>query len=217
MNWEWFDDEKMFKFFISIILLANHDATKWHGIEIQRGQFITTLDKLSAQLHFSKQQVRTMISKLVNTKEITHQSTHHYSIITICEYDKYQSYTIDNQHTEQHTNNTQITHNQHTDNTQITHNNNDNNEKNDNNDKKSSVKKFTPPTLEEVKAYCQERKNSVDAQRFVDFYTTKGWMVGKNKMKDWQAAVRTWEKGQKETPTKYKDDLNVNRFWNIKN
>lgn len=54
--------------------------------------------------------------------------------------------------------------------------------------------RFAPPTLEEVKEYCRERGNEVDAQRFVDFYEMKGWMVGKNKMKDWRAAVRTWER-----------------------
>lgn len=57
-----------------------------------------------------------------------------------------------------------------------------------------SRKRFTPPTIEEVKAYCAERKNNVDAQRFVDYYTSNGWLVGKNKMKDWRAAVRTWER-----------------------
>ena len=55
-----------------------------------------------------------------------------------------------------------------------------------------------PPTLEEVKAYCQERGNYVDAQAFIDFYESKGWMIGKNKMKDWKAAVRTWERNKKE-------------------
>jgi hypothetical protein len=53
---------------------------------------------------------------------------------------------------------------------------------------------FKPPTLEEVKAYCKERNNKVDAERWYDFYSSKGWMIGKNKMKDWKAAVRTWEK-----------------------
>ena len=56
------------------------------------------------------------------------------------------------------------------------------------------AKRFTPPTLEEVRAYCAERGNCVDAQRFVDFYTANGWKVGKNSMKDWKAAVRTWER-----------------------
>ena len=54
--------------------------------------------------------------------------------------------------------------------------------------------RFTPPSVDDVKAYCDERKNHVDANRFVDFYTSKGWMVGKNKMKDWKACIRTWEK-----------------------
>lgn len=57
--------------------------------------------------------------------------------------------------------------------------------------------RFVPPTLEEVQAYCVERKNNVDAQRFIDFYTAKGWLVGKNKMKDWKACVRTWENGER--------------------
>ena len=50
------------------------------------------------------------------------------------------------------------------------------------------------PTVDEVAAYCQERGNSVNAQRFVDYYTANGWMVGKSPMKDWKAAVRNWEK-----------------------
>jgi hypothetical protein len=54
--------------------------------------------------------------------------------------------------------------------------------------------RFTPPTLEEVAAYCKERNNGVDPQKWYDFYSAKGWMIGKNKMKDWKAAVRTWEK-----------------------
>ena len=52
--------------------------------------------------------------------------------------------------------------------------------------------RFIPPTLELVQSYITENKYSVDAQRFIDFYESKGWYVGKNKMKNWQAAVRTW-------------------------
>lgn len=52
---------------------------------------------------------------------------------------------------------------------------------------------FKPPTLEEVRTYCAERHNGVSPERFTDFYASKGWLVGRNKMKDWRAAVRTWE------------------------
>lgn len=67
--------------------------------------------------------------------------------------------------------------------------------------KRENRKRFTPPTVEEVKEYCRERGNNVNAQRFVDFYTSKGWKVGKESMKDWKACVRTWENRDK-TPGK---------------
>lgn len=60
--------------------------------------------------------------------------------------------------------------------------------------KKKAASRFTPPTVAEVRAYCQERQNNVDAECFVDYYTANGWKVGKNPMKDWKAAVRTWER-----------------------
>lgn len=59
---------------------------------------------------------------------------------------------------------------------------------------KKTNSRFAPPTVEQVKAYCLERGNSVDAETFVDFYTAKGWKVGRDTMKDWKACVRTWEK-----------------------
>ena len=61
---------------------------------------------------------------------------------------------------------------------------------------KKTIKRFTPPTVDEVRAYCTERGNNVDPQTFVDFYEAKGWMVGSNHMKDWRACVRTWEKNR---------------------
>ncbi len=67
--------------------------------------------------------------------------------------------------------------------------------------KKKGIKKkadaFRPPQLSEIEAYCRDRGNSVDSEKFYNFYQSKGWMVGKNKMKDWKAAVRTWEKEDK--------------------
>ena len=59
---------------------------------------------------------------------------------------------------------------------------------------KKRASRFTPPSIEEVRAYCIERENGIDPERFCNFYESKGWMVGKNKMKDWKASVRNWEK-----------------------
>lgn len=60
-----------------------------------------------------------------------------------------------------------------------------------------SKKSFVKPKLEEVASYCKERGNYVDAEAFVDFYESNGWKVGRNPMKDWKAAVRTWERNHK--------------------
>ena len=61
---------------------------------------------------------------------------------------------------------------------------------------------FSEPTVEEVAEYCRARGNSVDAAQFVDFYASKGWRVGNQQMKDWRAAVRTWEKRDNNSKTR---------------
>ena len=66
--------------------------------------------------------------------------------------------------------------------------------------------RFVPPSLSDVQAYCQERQNGVDAQRFIDYYTSNGWKVGKNSMKDWKAAVRTWERSDTVKPSPKQHD-----------
>ena len=77
---------------------------------------------------------------------------------------------------------------------------NDNDYDNYLNKREEKKRRFTPPSLQEVKDYCVQRNNNVSPENFVNFYTAKDWMVGKNKMRDWKAAVRTWE--QRERPEK---------------
>lgn len=82
-------------------------------------------------------------------------------------------------------------------------------------------KRFVPPTLEEVQAYIVEKGYCVDAESFIAFYQSKNWYVGKNKMKDWKAALVTWEKRERENPrrpasprkTKTSESRNVNDEW----
>ena len=77
-------------------------------------------------------------------------------------------------------------------------------------EKDIKVRRFTPPTPEEVQQYCSESRHYIDADAFVDFYSSKNWMVGKNKMKDWKSAVRNWERRDKEHHTE-----RTNRFNNF--
>lgn len=62
--------------------------------------------------------------------------------------------------------------------------------------------KFTPPTPDEVRLFCQSKGYQIDVERFIDFYTSKGWMIGKNRMKDWRAAVRNWARRDREEKPK---------------
>ena len=89
-----------------------------------------------------------------------------------------------------------------------------NNNNNENKEEKENDKvgitaraRFTPPTAEEVAAYCRERGNRVNPRKFVDFYTSKGWRVGKEPMKDWRACVRTWEQEDAGGSTRRKKTL----------
>jgi hypothetical protein len=82
-------------------------------------------------------------------------------------------------------------------------------------DSENKSTNFKPPTVDEVQAYCSERKNGIDSQRFVDFYASKGWLIGKNKMKDWKAAVRTWENKQKQEQPKQESSFDTNEFFEL--
>ena len=76
--------------------------------------------------------------------------------------------------------------------------------------KKEPKKKFVIPTVKEVESYCNERKNNVNPSKFINFYESKGWMIGKTKMKKWKAAVRTWEQNSKP-----KTEPSTNRYNNV--
>lgn len=68
-----------------------------------------------------------------------------------------------------------------------------------NKEKEEKRKRFTPPTVDEVSEYCKERGNNIDPDSFVNFYESKGWKVGREQMKDWKAAIRTWENRDKKS------------------
>lgn len=186
LEWEWYNDTNIRLLFLHCILRANFKDQKWQGKIIKAGQFVTSIQHLAAECGLSIQKTRTALEKLKNTGEINKQTTSHFSIITINNWDKWQI------------NNKQITNEQQTDNKQIT----TIEERKECKERKNNIckdtqKKFIPPSLEEVKSYCLERNNDIDAERFINFYESKGWFVGKNKMKDWKAAIRTWENKNK--------------------
>ena len=175
---------------IDLLMTANHDENKVvlgnEIILVERGCLITSEVKLAKRWGWSRCKVRTFLELLVNDGMIDKKSDSKKTYLKILNYNVWQ----DSKTTKKHQKDSVHTaFRQHLDT-----NKNDKNDKNEKNDKNNKNNIFIPPALEEVTAYCRERNNNVDAQRWYDFYSAKGWMIGKNKMKDWKAAVRTWEK-----------------------
>jgi len=177
LEWEWYDEPNVFRLFMHCILKANHEDKNYRGTIVKRGTFLTSLEILSKETGLTVRSVRTSLKKLESTSEVTSVRTSKGTVIQIVKYNDYQLVT------------SEVTNERQASDKQVTTNKNEKNEK-----------KFNAPTFSEVKEYCIERKNNVDAQRFLDFYSSKGWMIGKNKMKDWKAAVRTWEKEDHKQP-----------------
>ena len=179
LDWEWFNKSEAVHLFMYLVLKANHKDGQWQGIDIKKGQFVTSFGKISTDTGISLQTIRTLLKKFEKTNEINIQTTNKFTIVTLCKYECYQQ--------ENEPTNTQLTNEQQTTNKQLTTNKNDKNEK-----------KFIIPTFNDVLEYCMQNNLDVDGVKFINFYESKGWMVGKNKMKDWKAAIRTWVKPKQE-------------------
>ncbi len=91
MKWEWYDDLNTKSLFLHCLLKANHEPKQWRGITIERGQFVTSTSNLAKEIGVGVQAIRTCINRLKSTSEITSQSTSRFTILTICNYDSYQS------------------------------------------------------------------------------------------------------------------------------
>lgn len=116
LDWQWYDDTTIVRVFLHLLLKANFDTKGWHDISIERGQLVTSIKNLAAETHLSAMQIRRALTQLQKTKEITIETTNKYTIITICNYAKYQCFDSG----EQQTNNIQTTNEQQTNNNQTT-------------------------------------------------------------------------------------------------
>ena len=202
-HWLW--QEKPFskaQAWIDLLMMANHiDKQIPFGndlVLVERGCLITSEVKLAVRWGWSRTKARAFLDMLKSDNMIDKQSDNKKTYIKVLNYSVWQdSETVKNtasDTTEEQQKNSKKTAKKQQKNT-------NKNDKNDKNDKNNKNNIFIPPTLEEVTSYCKERNNSVDPQKWYDFYSAKGWMIGKNKMKDWKAAVRTWERRDSEKNT----------------
>ena len=180
------DDPEALKLWLYLLMgAATEDKTAvFNGkpLSLKRGQIVFGLNAASARLGISVRRLRTTIKRLENCHQIDKQNYSKYSIISITNYCKYQD--SDKQTTSKRQSKRQQLNNKQINNNNI----------------------FKKPTLEEVQKYCTERGNSIDGERFFDWYESRGWLVGTKPMKDWKATVRTWEGRRKEELAKTKPD-----------
>ena len=180
LQWGWYGDINTTRLFIHCLLSANWLPGECYGIKYEAGEFVTSLDRLSRETRLSISQTRTALRHLEMTGELTSRSQGRCRLITVNNWGAYQA--SDKDYDKKIASKSQVDSRQMTTELEIK-----------NKDIKNN-KRFMPPTVDEVVSYCRERNNNVDAERFVDFYQSKNWLVGKVKMTDWKAAVRNWER-----------------------
>lgn len=202
LSWEWFDKPEMVQLFIWLLLNANYTDKKWQGQVIKRGQILTTTPKIMEALRLSEQQARTCIGRLKSTGEITCKSTNKYTIITICNYDRYQNDNFESNGQNNGQPNTPATDEQRTNNGRlydrlyVSNNNNNNNnisvcnahtredKERDDIFKIFFLKNFVNPAYE--------------VERFYNHYEAQGWDRGNGqKITNKVAAARNWEQEDK--------------------
>jgi len=199
---EYLWDDKPFargQAWIDLLMMANHDdrpaIIAGKEVIIRRGQRIISIRQLGERWGWSRHKVADFLNSLQSARMAKIESDTKGTVITIANYSVYQDCET--------TEGTQKGHRRDTEG----HKQEDKNNKKEEEESIEKKKRFAPPSLDEVKAYCLERKNSIDPAVFIDFYAAKGWMVGKSKMKDWRAAVRTWEARTPKQGVKYDDIL----------
>lgn len=191
LKWGWYSDPNTFRVFMHLLLAASYEENEFRGHKILPGQAVIGRKQLARDLGISEQSVRTALEHLKSTNEITIKATNKFTVVTIENWGKYQVQECEtnqqiNQRPNQRATNEQPT----TNHTQE-------------GKKVRNKRNIVPPKREWVAEYCQQRGKGIDPDAFMDHYAANNWMVGKTKMKDWEAAVRNWERRANKTEKKY--------------
>ena len=182
-KFEWYQDANTMRVFLHLLITANHKDAKWQGNTINRGQLITSHGNLANDLGLSIQNVRTSLSKLKKSENVTVKSTSKFTLISVCNYDTYQS-----QDSSANTpTNKPLTDDQQTTNKPLTTNKNEKNAKNVKNEKNRAN------SQSEITEYCLELGlTEADGVSTWEKWEGNGWINGKSKIKDWKATLRSW-------------------------
>ena len=209
LQWEWFDKPEMVQLFIWLLLNANYADKKWQGTVIKRGQLLTTTPKIMEALRLTERQTRTCISRLKSTGEVSVKTTNKYSIITICNYDRYQDDNFSNVGQNDGQNDTQATDKRRTNDGRlydICTVTNNKTIKQLNNNISLCNDTFDAHTREQRERdeifkifFCKNFVNpGYEVERFYNHYEAQGWERGNGqKIRNRIAAAKSWEQEDK--------------------
>ena len=191
VDWGWYKEGNTVRVFIHLLLKTNREKKDYMGHEILPGQCVTGRKNLSQELGLSEQQIRTALRHLKATNEVTIMSTPKFSVITLNNYFKY----LPKNYRKQEKSTSEITINQPATNQQLTTTNKD---KKEDKDKDKERRRFTPPSLLQVKDYVRKGNYGVDPDFFYKFFNESGWVDSRgNKVKNWKQKIITWDKHKK--------------------
>lgn len=182
LDWEWYDDVNVKMLFLHCVLKANHTEKQWRGVTIKRGQFYTSLDTLSKELGLSIQKIRTAISKLESTGEITSKQHAKARMVTVINYDNHQA------------DNKQVTSNQQVSNKEVTATKNDKKNKNEKNKKASYSEDEGLVLSDEFKNQMIKTYPRVNVTKEIS--SMSGWLLSnpKKRKKDYPRFINGWLK-----------------------
>ena len=192
LKWEWIDVPEMVSLFIHLLLTAAPTDTAWHGIDICKGQLVTSINSLKKTTGLTTQQIRTCLDRLKSTHEITIKPTNKYSIITICNYETYQFVKTEDNTQDNKQSNKQATNKQQTNNTQDKEYKNIENINNINNIniKKESIKKENAADAATNEQRLMERKEKF-IKEVCEFMPTYGTDMLRNFTNYWTEPNRS--------------------------
>ena len=189
LKWGWYGDTNTFRVFMHILLRANYEPSEYLGHKIGAGSCVFGRKKWAKELGMSEQQIRTAISHLQSTNEITIKATNKFSIITVVKWEFWQieegqstTEATNHQPPKQPTSNQQVTTSKESKNT-------------------TNINKHSMghPKLEDVRAYVTEKKLIIDPDYFFDYYETAGWVDNKGKrIQNWKLKALNWNKREEE-------------------
>lgn len=188
----WYSDSEVRALVLNLALTVNHKIGYFDGTVVNPGERIVSMQRLADEMGWKKTKTFRVLARAEEYGGLVKKSERRWTKLILSEsiiYDRNDKSSGTNPELKCDTDGSEPA-------SKRKQSNNENQSNNEDHEKKRGTQ-FVPPTIGEVQAYCDERQNNINPEKFIDYYESRGWYLGQNLMKDWKAAVRIWEKNEK--------------------